>query len=87
MEQRKEQLEILKKTLIYAKNNVPYYQELFTKINFNPEEMDSFDDIKKIPVLTKKDIFDIGEKIYSTEDIPYYTAYTGGSSGKALKCL
>lgn len=47
MEQRKEQLEILKKTLIYDKNNVPYYQELFTKINFNPEEMDSFDDIKK----------------------------------------
>lgn len=87
MEQRKEQLEILKKTLIYAKNNVPYYQELFTKINFNPEKMDSFDDIKKIPVLTKKDIFDIGEKIYSTEDIPYYTSYTGGSSGKALKCL
>lgn len=33
--------------------------------------------------MTKKDIFDIGEKIYSTEDIPYYTSYTGGSSGKA----
>lgn len=87
MEQKEEQLNRLKETLIYAKNNVPYYQELFMKVDFNPEEMDSFDDIKKIPVLTKKDIFNAGEKIYSMEDIPYYTAYTGGSSGKALKCL
>lgn len=87
VEKEQIQLQKLKETLIYAKKYVPYYKKLFEQKKFEPEKMNSFDDMQKIPVLTKKDIFDAGEEIYSIEEIPFYTAYTGGSSGKALKCL
>lgn len=86
-EQDKVQFEKLKETLIYAYNHVPYYKQLFEKYDFKPEKMVAVDEIKNIPVLTKEKVVEAAEDIYSDEEIPYYTSYTGGSSGKALKCL
>lgn len=86
-EQDKVQFEKLKETLIYAYNHVPYYKQLFEKYDFKPEKMVTVDEIKNIPVLTKEKVVEAAEDIYSDEEIPYYTSYTGGSSGKALKCL
>lgn len=85
--QKNLQFEKLKETLVYAKKHVPYYTNIFNDCNFKPENMKSFEDMKKIPILTKEKVIEAGDKLYSDEDIQYYTAYTGGSSGKALKCL
>lgn len=87
MAQEKIQFNKLKEVLIYANQYVPYYKKLFEEAGFNPNLMTSFNDIEKIPLLTKEKIIDAGELLYSEENIEYYTAYTGGSSGKALKCL
>lgn len=86
-EKDKVQFEKLKETLVYADKYVPYYRQLFKKCGFEPRKMVSVKEIEKIPLLTKEKIIEAEEGIYSEEDIPYYTSYTGGSSGKALKCL
>jgi len=87
MAQEKIQLNKLKEVLVYANQHVPYYMKLFQEVRFDPNQMASFNDIEKIPLLTKEKAIDVGEMLYSEEDIEYYTAYTGGSSGKSLKCL
>ena len=46
------QFKELKKVLHHCHNNVPYYQKTFAKYGFNPN-IQSFDDIKKLPLLTK----------------------------------
>lgn len=84
-EQDWEQFRLLKETLIYAYHHVPYYKKKFDEIGFIPETMESFEDIKKIPLLTKEQAIECGTALYSTENIPYYEVYTGGSSGRALK--
>lgn len=86
-EKKSKQFELLKETLVYADKYVPYYQKLFKEANFKPEEMSDFNDIKKIPLLTKDMAIEAGTDIYSEEKINYYESCTGGSSGRALKVL
>jgi phenylacetate-CoA ligase len=47
------QMEQLNKLLIHACNNVLYYQNLFNKQGLKPDDIQSLDDFKKIPFLTK----------------------------------
>ena len=47
------QMEQLNKLLIHAYNNVQYYQNLFNKQCLKPDDIQSLDDLKKIPFLTK----------------------------------
>jgi phenylacetate-CoA ligase len=45
----------LKKLLIKSYHEVPYYNELFSSINFNPEvDFNKIQDLNKIPILTKQ---------------------------------
>jgi len=85
-ENEKEQLQFkkLKETLIYCYNYIEYYKELFDKVKFNPYEIKSFEDIKAIPYLTKEIVLEKKSKLLSKENINYYLAHTGGSSGKPL---
>ena len=79
----------LKQILIYAFQNVPYYTELFNEINFRPENLNSFDDIKVIPFLTKEIIRDNFDKLISVKKVNggCYRTTTSGSTGKPLEML
>lgn len=78
----------LKETLLYAYNHVPYYKELFDKVNFDPQKMEAFSDIERIPLLEKEDAVQAGDKLYSQEKgLKFYKTFTGGSSGQALTVL
>ena len=48
------QLGKLKELLEYAYQNVPYYSKLFNILGILPSDIRSFDDLMKIPVLTKE---------------------------------
>lgn len=48
------QLEELKRTLVNAYNNTTYYHKLFVDYGLNPYTLNSFDDINKLPILTKE---------------------------------
>ncbi len=47
----------LKRLLIECSKNVPYYRDLFEKINFKPEiDFTSIEDLSKVPILDKKKV-------------------------------
>lgn len=75
----------LKKMLIYSYHNIPYYNKIFKKNNFDPYSFKSFNDIKKIPLLKKKDILDNYNLIQNKNIKSVITKSTSGSSGFPLK--
>jgi phenylacetate-CoA ligase len=83
------QLSQLKEILKYAYYNVPYYQELFNTIHFDPEKLTEFRQIEIIPFLTREIITDNFDKLISKKKVKhgYYVGTTGGSSGLPLKFL
>lgn len=88
MEERNEiHFERLKEILIYAYENTVYYKNIFDEIKFNPYEFNDIDQMKKIPTIDKQFVLDNFEQLISKEEIDYYVAYTGGSTGKPLKIL
>jgi phenylacetate-CoA ligase len=83
------QLFKLKEILIYSFQNVPYYQELFKRIAFDPYKFSDFKQMSIIPLLTKEMIRNNFDKLISNQRIRngYYVATTGGSTGEPLKVL
>lgn len=81
------QLEKLRKILIHAYENVPYYTALFKKIDFNPEHFQSFEDLHKIPILTKKKIRENFNSLKARNIQRFYPrkGQTSGSTGEPLK--
>lgn len=75
----------LKRVLVNAQKYVPYYGKLFSKYGFDPN-ITSFDDIKKIPYLTKDIINNNFEDMVSTNfNGKKYLFKTSGSTGKRLQ--
>lgn len=52
------QLERLESTLNRVYMNVPFYRRKFDEIRFNPDELRSLDDLRKLPFTTKNDLRD-----------------------------
>ncbi len=85
--ERLEQLrfEKLRKLLVHARKNVPFYARRFADAGFDPEHMHSIDDFKILPPLTKADIR------RNLEDLKWnacpgglFRYNTGGSTGEPL---
>jgi len=81
------QLEQLRKILIHAYHNVPYYTDLFREVSFDPANFTDLGQMKKIPFLTRDLIVGNFDKLISRKTISggYYVGTTGGSSGLPLK--
>lgn len=76
----------LKKLLAYASEKVPYYTALFFKAGIKPGEINSEEDFRKIPILTKDDI---RTKIHELTAPDFNRkllrpSSTGGSTGENL---
>ncbi len=83
----KYQYKKLKSLIIESYKNVPYYQDLFNKINFNPyTDFNSLEDITKIPILTKENaksnINRLKNNKYKNNSFPLRTS---GSTGKPFE--
>jgi len=76
----------LNKLLNYAYENVPYYNRIFKEIGLKPDDIQNFEDFKKIPFLTKeiirKNTKDLISKKYPVEKLKFVT--TGGSTGTPM---
>lgn len=77
------QLKRLKELVSHAYENVPYYTQLFDKIGLKPSDVQSFEDFKKIPYLTKQLVQEninlLKAKNYPSDAFQYVS--TGGSTG------
>jgi phenylacetate-CoA ligase len=81
------QEERLKKLIDYSYNKVPYYRNLFRSLNLSPEDIQSKEDLQKIPILTKETIRS-NYKEFIPDDLKFQkfvTKSTGGSTGHPLQ--
>lgn len=68
-------------------NNVPYYQELFKKLNLAASDINSVEDLAKLPFLDKNTIRDNFATLKSSKAGVVNSFTTGGSSGTPLTFL
>ena len=83
----------LSNLLTYAFENVTYYKELFEKNNIDPKDINTRDDLEKLPLLTKSivqsrhDDFISGEYQKYPKNENIVIMRTSGSTGKNLKVV
>ena len=80
---RDEQFERLRHILQHAYLNTEFYRKRFNLYDFNPDKLQSFDDLKKIPPLSKNDIREYGSNILA-KNIPenrWERSSSGGTTG------
>lgn len=78
-----------KKLIEYSYEHVPYYRNIWKKMGISPEDIKSYDDIEKLPVIDKNTVIEYYNEFISDEvDINKLTKHsTGGSSGLRLIVL
>ncbi len=80
------QIQQLERLLNHVYENVPYYRMVFDERGLKPKDFQSFDDLKKLPYLTKElvrnNLADLIDKNCSESKLIYVT--TGGSTGIPL---
>nr|BBJ04625.1 hypothetical protein YBY_24740 [Marinobacter nauticus] len=69
----------------YAFANTKIYKEIYKNVGFDPFTIDSFDDIKRIPILDKSTLQTYGLDSRSAEVNSRALVNTGGSSGQPLE--
>ncbi|MDA3788721.1 MAG: hypothetical protein PF503_09535 [Desulfobacula sp.] len=75
----------LKELLVHAQKNIPFYQKRFFDAGFDPEKMQSIEDFKVVPLLSKEEIRKNIENMKWKDSPGGLQRYnTGGSSGKPL---
>jgi phenylacetate-CoA ligase len=76
----------LKRLITHAYNNVPYYKDLMLKSGLAPKDINSIEDIKRLPILTKQIIKETNSKIKSTDfkKRNVLEASTSGTTGTPL---
>lgn len=84
---RARQDEQLAALLSYAREAVPYYRELFSRVGVHPSDMRGAGDLSALPVLTKSVIKDNPEAFHPGTDDggPFRVGRTGGSTGQPLQ--
>ncbi|MGG6231750.1 phenylacetate--CoA ligase family protein [Tenacibaculum sp. SDUM215027] len=82
------QYEKTKEILEYCNDNIPYYRELFEKINFDIKDFKSLKDLEKIPVLTKEIVRNNFKKLKNPNfEGKVVHSHTSGSTGKSLQFI
>lgn len=83
------QWEKLKNILHHAYQNVPYYQKQWKTLGLHPNDIQCFDHMKQLPILTKADVVKFNKEL-QVRNVKKYKPiinYTGGSTGTALSLL
>jgi len=81
----------LNKLIMHACNTVPYYKDLFSDMGINAESIKCTEDLKKIPILTKKEVQRMTGRFVSSDCLQYpknenlIIRRTSGSTGMLLK--
>ncbi|HSO39617.1 MAG TPA: hypothetical protein VLT33_44125, partial [Labilithrix sp.] len=79
------QLQKLRAILAHAEG-IPLYAERFKSAGVRAEDVKSLDDLRRLPILTKADVLDAGERLVSpTYEGRIFEGRTSGSTGHALR--
>jgi phenylacetate-CoA ligase len=78
------QLERLRRLLAECADGVPYYEDLFRRIGFDPRAVTRLEDLEALPLLTKADIRAHTAQMKHRQARGLARFNTGGSSGEPL---
>jgi phenylacetate-CoA ligase len=81
---RMEQVASLRRFLLRAGSEVPYYREQFQRVDFDPDRVASVEDLEALPLLDKATIRSNVEQLKSQQAGKLVRYNTGGSSGEPL---
>ncbi|SFL53266.1 phenylacetate--CoA ligase family protein [Rugamonas rubra] len=82
---RQLQLERLRRLLLRAASQVPYYRELFATLGFEPQrDLRSLDDLARLPLSDKAVMRSQSARLRADDAGPLARFNTGGSSGEPL---
>ncbi len=86
-ELKRDQEKQLRHMISYCYENVPYYRSLFKGLGLLPKNIQTIEDLEKLPILTKDTIKANWEdfKPVNLSSMKYYTHATGGSTGTPLQ--
>jgi len=86
-EHEKRKLKSLKAILKHCERNVPYYRDLFRKVGFKPENIQTLEDLLRLPLLEKRDVLKNTGKFVAKNFNRYNMIIeeTSGTSGAPLK--
>ena len=84
-EQRSFIFDKVTKIVRHAFENVPFYAQFYAESGFNPDSLHSFDDLTKIPIVTKSLLQDTELERRSCRRRGRTITYTGGSTGEPFK--
>ncbi|MCX7735859.1 MAG: phenylacetate--CoA ligase family protein [Candidatus Kapabacteria bacterium] len=86
-ELKAEQDEQLRKMILFAYENVPYYNKLFNKLGIIPSDIQRSEDLQILPILTKEIIKENWNEFIpkNLDKMKYDNRATGGSTGTPLK--
>jgi len=81
------QMQKLRATLTHCARQVPYYRELFRDRGFDPEKLESLEQLSELPVLTREDVRRNHDCLIDETVDPdtLISTGTGGSSGNPLQ--
>ena len=79
----------LQRIVNQAYNHTVYWKRIFDKQGLKPSDICTLEDIKKLPILTKKDIFAHYEEMVpdNVDQFPHRIERTGGTTGDPMQYL
>jgi phenylacetate-CoA ligase len=79
------QLQRLRRLLLRAQRKVPYYRELFARLDFDPSrDLRSLADLRRLPMTDKATMRSNSERLKAEDAVGLSRFNTGGSSGEPL---
>ena len=83
------QNEQLHRIVNQAYNHTVYWKRVFDERGLTPSDIRTVEDVKKLPILTKKDIFTYYEDMVpdNVDQFPHRTERTGGTTGDPMQYL
>ena len=73
-----------RKLVVHAERSVPFYKALYAERGFSSSELKVFDDLQRIPIVTKADFKSCGIEERCDLSIAAADSNTGGTSGQPL---
>lgn len=81
---RELQEHLMRRLIHYAYDWIPYYQSLFKEHDIEPKDIEAIEDLKSIPVLTRKMAIENYDRLINPAFL-YKTHLSGGTTGRRLK--
>ncbi|NQZ48909.1 MAG: CoF synthetase [Moritella sp.] len=77
----------VKQLVLLCESDIPFYKNFYKKHNFTSEQLNSFEDLQLIPIVTKDDLqqFEFEQRVVNSSK--GMITNTGGTSGQPLKLL